>query len=226
MGKTAVMTGAAGMIGAGAVKKMAAAGINVAMITHNPGPAEKICKECEGFPGKVVAVTNEGGDHVALKKTKDMFGSVDIVILNHGGPDHMTDIMDVDPEELNKKFAHQVTMSFQTLKTAIPFMEQSGGGQIILMSSIGAADGDNSFPFVGSVANGAVISMAKYLANALKDKGITVNCILKGHMQPDFHHDGEEITDFTGLVGPEEFGDAVMSILNGNFTGETIPLGK
>lgn len=224
MGKTAVMTGAAGRIGSGAVKKMAEAGINVAMITHNPGPAAKICQECEGFPGKVIAVTNEGGDHAAIKKTFDQFGSVDIVIMNHGGPDHPMDLLDIDPEELDKKFAHQVTMTFRTLKTAIPFLEQSGGGDIILMSSKGAFDGDNSFPFVSSVVNGAVISMTQYLANELADKNIKVNCIAKGHMQADFLHDGETL-DLT-LPGPEEFGTAVMDVLNGETSGDTVLLGE
>ena len=223
MGKTAVMTGAAGRIGAGAVRKMSEAGINVAMITHNPGPAQKICDECAGFPGKVVAVTNEGGDDAAIGRTFDEFGSVDIVILNHGGPDHPVEVLDTDPEELNKKFAHQVTMTFKTLKTAIPFLVKSGGGDIILMSSRGAFDGDNSFPFVGSVVNGAVISMTQYLANALAENNIKVNCIAKGHMQPDFDH-GDAPQDFTGLIGPEKFADAVMDILNGDTSGDTVLL--
>ena len=224
MAKTAVMTGAAGRIGSGAVKKMAEAGINVAMITHNPGPAAKICEECAGFPGKVVAMTNEGGDDSAIARTFEQFGSVDIVILNHGGPDHQVDLLDIDPEELNKKFGHQVTMTFKTLKTAIPFLEKAGGGDIILMSSKGAFDGDTSFPFVSSVANGAVISMTQYLANALADKNIKVNCIAKGHMQKDFLHEGETL-DLT-LPGPEEFGTAVMDVLNGDFSGDTILLGE
>lgn len=219
------MTGAAGRIGSSAVKKMAEAGINVAMITHNPGPAQKICDECAGFPGTVVAVTNEGGDDVALEKTFNRFGSVDIVIMNHGGPDHPMDILDIDPEELNKKYAHQVTMTFKTLQKALPFLERSGGGQIILTSSKGALDGDNSFTLVSSVANGGVISMTKYLANALKDKNISVNCIVKGHLQPDFDH-GEDPKDYENLAGPEEFGYTVMSILNGDFTGEMVLLGE
>lgn len=194
MARTAVMTGATGRIGTDAVKKMAAMGINVVMVTHNQQAADELSKACADLPGEVVAMSNDGGDDAVFDDVFARFGSVDIIIPNQGGPEHVNDILDIDPEKVEREFSHQVVNSFKMIKRAVPFLEKSSAGRIILMTSEGAFTGDNDFGFERSVANGGMTAMMKYLATALADKGITVNCIAKGRMEPDHLHEGETFT--------------------------------
>lgn len=233
MARTAVMTGAAGKIGSGAVKRLAAMGINVVMVTHNQQVAEKISEECKDLPGEVVAMSNEGGDAAVFGDVYERFGSVDILIPNHGYPDRRKDISDITEEELTRKFHHQVLNTFEMIQKAVPFMEKAGSGRIILMSSAGAYDGNNKFPMVGAVVDGAVTSMMKWLAGDLADKNITVNCIIKGYLEedhpPKFEDEGPEWEDIPAgrAATSEDFGNAVAFLAaeeSSYITGQSISL--
>jgi len=231
MARTAVMTGAAGGIGAKAVKKLASMGINVVMVTHNQKKADEITNECAGLPGQVVAMSNEGGDDAVFDDVFQRFGSVDILIPNHGGPEHRKSVLDIPLEDIEHEFDHQVINTFKMVQRAIPFLEKSESARIILMSSEGVYSGDNSFGFARTVANGALTSMMKYLAEALADKGITVNCIAKGRMEPDHLHEGETFTmdcpevPLKKKASAEDFANAVAFLAcedSGYITGQTI----
>lgn len=231
MARTAVMTGAAGGIGIKAVKKLASMGINVVMVTHNQKKAEEISNDCADLPGEVVAMSNEAGDDAVFEDVFQRFGSVDILIPNHGGPEHRRNVLDIPIGDFEHELDHQVINTFKMIRNAVPYMEKAGAGRIVLMSSEGAYSGDNSFGFARSVANGAVTSMMKYLAEALADKNITVNCIAKGRMEPDHLHEGETFTMDCPEVplgrksSSDDFADAVAFLIRedaGYITGQTI----
>ena len=120
MARTAVMTGATGRIGTEAVKALAAMGINVVMVTHNPQAAEALSAACAGLPGEVVGMSNEAGDDAVFDDVYERFGSVDILIPNHSAPDSTDPPEEVKAEDIEKKFRHQVVNTFKMIKRASP----------------------------------------------------------------------------------------------------------
>ena len=136
-------------------------------------------------------MSNEAGDDAVFDDVYERFGSVDILIPNHSAPDSTDPPEEVKAEDIEKKFRHQVVNTFKMIKRAAPYLKKSGAGRIILISSAGAYNGDNSFSFTASVVNGAVTSMMRYLSETLSAYGVTVNCIVKGKFEPDHIKEGE-----------------------------------
>lgn len=231
MARTAVMTGAAGGIGSEAVKKMASMGINVVMVTHNQKFADAIAEACRDLPGEVVAMSNEGGDDAVFEDVYKRFGSIDILIPNHGGPERMHRIEDISIEDIEHELDHQVINTFKMIRRAAPYLEKGGSGRIILMSSEGAYTGDNRFSFEKSVANGSVTAMMRYLAKYYAEKGITVNSIVKGSMEDDHPRDGAVPTmecpevPLSIKASAKDFANAVAFLVSeesGYITGQSI----
>ena len=235
-GRTCVFAGATGMVGRGAVKAMAEAGMNVVMVTHNPDDAAAIIASLEGCEGQCVAMSNASSDAEIFAEIEKRFGSLDVVISNTGGFDAVKPVDEISDEELSKKMQHQVVGAFKMVQTALPYLRRSKAPRILLMASAGAQDGFTGENFCDSVARGAVISMTYCLAKELVSDGITVNCIAKSGIVND--HEPKRPGNFNvasmadripvGRIGTnDEFGAAVAYLVSeeaGFVTGQVLNL--
>ena len=193
-GRTCVFAGGTGNVGRGAVRALAEAGMNVALVTHNPDSAREMIEELKDCPGKVVAFGNEGGDAAVFPKVAEALGSVDVVINTTGGFDAVVPVEEISGEDLNKKLGHQVTNVFLMMQAAIPYLKKSSAPRMILMTSVGAVDGFTGENLVDSIARGGVISMTYGLARLLAKDGITVNCIARSGVIND--HEPHRAEDY------------------------------
>lgn len=235
--RTCVFSGATGMVGRGAVRALTEAGMNVVMVTHNMNYAEEIVRTLgDTVPGKCIAFSNEGGDTAAYKKAVEMFGTFDVLIANSGSFAPVKPFEDITMDELSDKLNHQICSAFELVQKAIPYLERSRAGRVILMSSAGAQNGFEGENFCDSVARGGVLSMTYCLSRILAEKRITVNCIARSGMLNDQavlkpeNYDVETVKDQIplGHIGTtEEFGAAVAYLASeeaGFLTGQVINL--
>lgn len=222
-GRTCVFAGATGAIGRGAVREMAENGMNVVMVTHDPGSAGEIINELKGCSGQVIAVSNKDGDAAALEQAEKYFGSVDVLISSTGALNKVKTLEDVTEEEIENKLKHQITDPLMMVQTAVPYLEKSKNGRIVFVTSGGALDGFSGECLTDSVARGGVISMTYCLAKILVQKKITVNCIARSGFIND--HVPKDSDDFNissivdqipvGHAGQaEEFGCLVAYIVS------------
>ena len=170
------------------VKALCAGGMNVVMMTHNPGPALELQKEVidAGLPGKCVfyaedfSVPREEREAGRLEQIMKDFGSIDVIISNTGdlGPDK--EIEEITEEDLKNALSNLVLGSFHMVQTSVPYLKKSTSPRIILMTSVGACSGSTKESLVNCIAKGAVRSMALNLAERLAPYGITVNAVAKG----------------------------------------------
>jgi NAD(P)-dependent dehydrogenase (short-subunit alcohol dehydrogenase family) len=217
-GRTAIITGGTGIQGTGVIRALAEGSMNIVMITHNPEQAAKIIDSL-GENGKhCVAMSNEQGDDAVIDEVYQRFGSVDVIIPNHGGPFKPKALADISNDDLMDKFEHQVVGSYKMIRKALPYLEKSQAGRIILMANSGARNGITEEGLVDNVARGGIISMTYSLAQSLASKGITVNCIAKSGLVNDHPPKSSEELDSAKLIGkipvnrigtPDEFGAAV-----------------
>lgn len=183
-GRTAAVIGATGYQGLGVVRALLDGGMNVAMLTHMP---ERVAPIIASLPeeqrSRCVGVSNEGGDGPSLSRVVDAFGSLDVLIPNHGPGPRAEGLAELDFEDFTRRLNMMVAGTANIIRYALPYLEKSRAGRIILISSAGARLGLAEEGFADCVVKGAVQSMTSYLARELAPKGITVNCIAKSGLK-------------------------------------------
>ena len=197
-GKTAVVTGAGGVLCSGFAAALAACGARVALLDLNLAAAQKFADEINAAGGTARAyqanvLKREEMDTVAAQVQAD-FGPCDILVNGAGGnnPRATTDKEYFEPGDIDaetKSFfdldAEGVEFVFNLnfLGTLIPtqsFAKQMGeGGAIINVSSMNAFTPLTKIPAY-SGAKAAVSNFTQWLAVHFSRVGIRVNAIAPG----------------------------------------------
>lgn len=185
-GKAALVTGAAGAIGAATVELLLARGASVAAVDR-PGvsfkPLIAACGETENLVTLEADVTDEGqvADYVAL--ARQAFGRIDIFFNNAGIEGVVKTIPDYPLAEFQKVMAVNVTGVFLGMKHVIPVMAaQTAGGAIINMSSVAGMIGSPGLSaYVAS--KHAVIGLTRSAAAEWAGHGVRVNCVNPGPIE-------------------------------------------
>lgn len=183
-GRTAAVIGATGYQGLGIVRALLDGGMNVAMMTHMPERVAPIIASLpENQRSRCIGVSNEGGDGPSLSRVVDAFGSLDVLIPNHGPGPRQEGIENMDMDDFSRRLDMMVAGTLKIIRCALPWLEKSSAGRIILISSAGARLGLQEEGLADCVVKGAVQSMTFSLAQELAPKGITVNCIAKSGLK-------------------------------------------
>ncbi|HWZ43168.1 MAG TPA: glucose 1-dehydrogenase [Candidatus Saccharimonadales bacterium] len=239
-GRVAVVTGGSRGIGAAIVRMFTAAGARVLFSYQQAKTeAERLVAECGGS-AQCVAVQAELATPDAcsglVKAAAERFGSVDIVVGNHGvWPPHDAPVDQMSNEQWRNTLAINLDSIFGLVKHSVAQMKkQRSGGHIVLISSTSGQRGE-AFHCDYAASKGAMISMVKGLSTELARDGIYVNCVAPGWVETDMAipalHDpeiGKRVlsTIPLGRVGkPEEIAASVLFLCTthaGFITGEIL----
>jgi 3-oxoacyl-[acyl-carrier protein] reductase len=83
-------------------------------------------------------------------------------------------------ETWEKSFQTDMMHSVNAVQAAVPFLEKSGAGSIVLISSVSGFEVDFAAGSYGAI-KAALIHYAKGLSRQLVGKGIRVNCVSPGN---------------------------------------------
>ena len=139
-GKTAIVTGATGALGAIAAKTLAAAGANVVICANNATGLKKLSAECEALGGGKVHVVakrpnSEENCATIVNAAVDRFRSVDILVVA-SGQNKVAKIVDQKADDFLDVMDANVTQSWLMARAAgRQMLKQGKGGKVILMSS-------------------------------------------------------------------------------------------
>jgi NAD(P)-dependent dehydrogenase (short-subunit alcohol dehydrogenase family) len=180
-GKTAVVTGATGALGALACKVFAGAGANIVLSATRADELKKVAAECEtlGAKTEVVAVrpSSEANCDKIVKATVDKFGGVDILVLA-AGINKVSKIAEQKPEDFLEVMDANVTQSWLMARAAGRQMLKHGkGGKVILTSSARGLLGHPAGYTAYCASKSAVDGITKALGCEWGDSGITVNAL-------------------------------------------------
>src|SRR4029077_15301806 len=185
-GKIALITGGSRGIGAAIAKRLAADGASVA-ITYTKGAdaAASVVKELERGGRKAIAIQADATDadavEAAVEKTAATFGQLDVLVNNAGTAIPKT-FEETTLEEMDRVININLRGVFVATQAALKHMHE--GGRIIMIgSSVGervAAPG--LVPYAGT--KGAVKMFTQALAREIGNRGITVNNVQPGRIEP------------------------------------------
>ncbi|MEN9381484.1 MAG: hypothetical protein RI940_365 [Bacteroidota bacterium] len=180
--KVAIITGAAGGMGAAEAKLFAKEGAKVLATDSNEEKLKSwvIAAKAEGLAIEYMKhnVTSESDWAKVADKAMELFGRIDILINNAGIYPGFVDCENTPIELWGNVLAINLTGPFIGCKTCIPYLRMSGGGSIINVASIAGVVGGNGAAY--SSSKGGLVLFSKDLAvNLAKDK-IRVNTICPG----------------------------------------------
>ena len=138
-GKVVAITGASRGIGAAAARAFADAGAQVALLARNRGEIDALAAEI----GPVALafrcdVADWTSVQMAVAKTVQMFGRLDVLVNNAGTIDPIARLAEAEPGAWGRAVDVNLKGVFHGMRAAIPVMRRQGGGTIISVSS-GAA---------------------------------------------------------------------------------------
>ena len=227
-GRIALVTGAAGDIGAAIARRFAAAGARVAAVDAKAGlPKDCLALGCDlTDPAAVKRAVDEAARH---------FGGLHILVNNAAADTARAPVAEVALEDWQRHFAVNVTAAFLAAKHAIPHMRAAGGGVVLnIASQLGSVTSKHGAAYSASKA--AVISLTRsiavdHAADGIRAVSLSPGAIMTSRLTTRFG--GEEATSRAlaglhpiGRLGtPEEVAEAALFLVSGKasfFTGSDV----
>lgn len=186
----ALITGAAGGLGAGAAERLVSDGWAVLLFDRNPDVA-KTARRLEDVSASGGTAWSHVGDvataadlEAAVDRLRSEFGGIDLAVANAGIAREGVDLCDVSDDD----FMHVMTVDlfgvYLTCRVAGRPMREQRSGCIITTSSIFGVE-----PVRGAAAycasKAGVIALTKTLALEMAPYGVRVNSIAPGYMRTE-----------------------------------------
>ncbi len=177
-GKTALVTGASGGIGAGIARSMHAQGAVVVLSGTRRDALEAIAAELGDRAHVAVADLSEPAAADALVAAAEAIGPIHILVNNAGFTRDMLALRLKD-EDWQAVLDVDLTAPFRLARAVLRGMLRRRAGRIISISSIVGATG-NAGQANYSAAKAGLAGMSKSLAQEVGSRGITVNLVAPG----------------------------------------------
>jgi len=180
-GKRAVICGGSRGIGRAIAQACAEAGADVSICARGAETLAKTRGEIAAFGHKAHAAACDlaQADQIAryIAEAAEALGGIDILVNNASGFGS-TD----DEEGWEKSIGVDLLATVRATRAATPFLEQSGAGAIVNISSTSAFHPSvRTTPY--GVAKAAVVQYTRNRAAALASKAIRVNCVAPGSIE-------------------------------------------
>ncbi|PPK98344.1 3-hydroxybutyrate dehydrogenase [Kineococcus xinjiangensis] len=173
-GRTALVTGAAGGIGAAVVARLASAGARVLAADRDRDGLEALTARTEGVEALVC-------DLADLDATDALPAEIDVLV-NNAGIQHVAPLHEFPPDRFSFILRLMLESPFRLIRHVLPHMRERGWGRIVNVSS---AHGLRASPFKAAYvsAKHGLEGLSKVAALEGAAHGITSNCVNPGYVR-------------------------------------------
>ena len=177
-GKKVILTGGSRGIGRAALEIFAAEGCDVAFFSRNQKQVDETAAALKKFGGKVYGSTFDLNNLASgyagwLTRAADQLGGCDIFVPGASASGSQA------TGDWQKCFEFDVLGTVKGCEALAPYLEKSGSGSVIVMSSTAAAE-TFIVPQAFNAFKAALLTYAKQLSQAWGPKGIRVNTVMPG----------------------------------------------
>jgi 3-oxoacyl-[acyl-carrier protein] reductase len=181
-GKTALVTGASGGIGADIVRALHRAGATVGLSGTRTEPLSALATAL-GSRAHVLPCNLSDPEAVEglVKRAVEAMGSVDILV-NNAGITRDGLLMRMSDEDWQSVIDVNLTATFRLCRAAIRGMMKARWGRIVNISSVVGQTG-NAGQVNYAASKAGMVGLSKSLAAEVASRGITVNCVAPGFIE-------------------------------------------
>lgn len=184
--KVAIVTGAAGRIGAATVKMMAERGAQVILVDVNEEKlkleCEKLCSEGLRVCYKICDISSEESVKAVTSDILQQFGKVDILVNNAGVYRREDSFCDQSSDMWKHLIDINILGTLYFTQAVLESMKAHNYGKIVNIGSVAAIYGIK-YMITYSMTKGAIHAFTKALAKEVADYKITVNTVAPGNIQ-------------------------------------------
>ena len=187
-GRTILLTGAAGGIGAAIARRLAANGANLVLVDIQADAVETLGQELGHAAFAVVADISDAEQMTrAVGASVDRFGGIDVVIAN-AAIDAIEPIKEMEPATFERVVQVNLIGTYRTVHAALPAME-GHNGHILIINSLGSVIAP---PFMSAYAasKAGLTGLADSLRLELRGSGTTVGMLYFGGVDTDHFRSG------------------------------------
>ena len=174
--KVAIVTAGGSGMGAGAARRLAADGFDVAVLSSS-GKGEALAKELGGIG---VTGSNQSNDDLQklVDATVERWGRVDVLV-NSAGHGPRAPILELSDEDWHQGLEVYFLNAVRPTRLVTPIMQKQKSGAIINISTFAAFEPDPVFPTSG-VFRAGLAAYAKLFSDAYAADNIRMNNLLPG----------------------------------------------
>ena len=189
--KNVLLTGASKGMGLAMAKGLVNHGANVVISSRKLDQCEKAAKTINDSIDQEKAfayscntsIKDELNALVDFSMSK--LGSITTLVCNAGVNSFFGSMSEIDDESYDKTMNTNVKSNHWLINMVSPFMKESGGGSIMITSSIAAFDASETLGTY-SISKLAVLGLVRNYASELGPSNIRVNAICPGLVKTDF----------------------------------------
>jgi 3-oxoacyl-[acyl-carrier protein] reductase len=242
-GKAAIVTGAGTGVGAATANALARRGCAVLVnYSRSVDAAERVAAEVEAAGAKSLVFKCDVDDDADCREmvatARQAFGRLDVLVNNAGVTTFIphAKLEDVTPDVWRSILDVNLMGPFQCARAAKDVMEESGGGDIVNVSSIaGLAGQGSSIPYCASKAalNNLTVTLARVMAPKIR-----VNAVAPGFIDGSWLQEGlgdafamvkkiyQERAALGEVCTPEDVAAGILALIEGPdlVTGHVLPV--
>ncbi|MFS8037297.1 SDR family NAD(P)-dependent oxidoreductase [Xanthobacter sp. AM11] len=191
-GRSALVTGASGGLGAYFAERLAASGARVAVAARRVEACEALCARIRAGGGQAIAlaldVADDASARQAVENTRRAFGGLHILV-NNAGVTATTPLMDETAESWDRILDTNLKGAFLVGRAAASAMAEGGqGGSIVNVASIlGLRVAGQVAAYAASKA--ALVQLTKSMALEWARHAIRANALCPGYVETDLNRD-------------------------------------